>query len=73
MKEPVIVAMVLAALTQYQSSLILALLVFVVILLICGYFKSVKRLSELEAVVFTNRKTTKEVLNAGRENLQDSS
>lgn len=73
MKESVFFAIVLAALTQSQSTVILGILVLVVVLLVVGYFKSIHRLSELEQAVFTNRKATKEILRAGRENLQDSS
>lgn len=72
MKASLPIAMSLAALTQRQSSIVLACLVFVVVLLVFGYIKSMKRLSELEEVVFKNRDRTKEVLKSGRENLDES-
>lgn len=73
MKSSFFIAIVLAGLTQNQSGIVLACLVFVVVLLVFGYFRSIQRLSALEEAVFKNTEKTKEVLKSGRDNLSEMS
>ena len=55
-------AMIFAALTQFQSTLILGCLAFVVVLLGIGMINSLRRLSDLEKVVYASRDKTRKVL-----------
>lgn len=53
-------AMILAALTQYQSGIVMACLAFVTVLLCVGGIKMWRRLTDLESVVYSADKVTKE-------------
>lgn len=60
-------AMVFAALTQYQSGIVMSCLVFVTILLCIGGFKMWRRLTDLESIVYSTNKVTKEAKKIMRE------